>query len=48
MKRVEDYLSDAEGLSFVDDLGWVETGRDVNHVIPILERCAARTIQWAS
>jgi len=47
IKSVEEYVSEAEGLSFVDDLGWVATGNDVNHVVSILERCAAKTIEWA-
>jgi len=47
IKWVEDYVS-AEGLSFVDDLGWVATGSDVNQVVTILERCAAKSIEWAS
>jgi len=38
----------AEGLSFVDDLGWVATGKDVNQVVERLEACAARSIKWAS
>jgi len=45
---VEVYVSDAKGLSFVDDLGWVETGSDVDHVVSILERCAATSTEWAS
>jgi hypothetical protein len=32
----------------VDDLGWVATGSDVNQVITILERCTAKSIEWAS
>jgi hypothetical protein len=48
IKCVEEYVTEAEGLSCVDDLGWVATGSDVNHVIPILERCAAKSIEWAS
>jgi hypothetical protein len=43
---VEEYAS-AEGLSFVDDLGWVATATDVNQVVTILERCTARSIGWA-
>jgi len=35
-------------MSIVDDLGWVATGSDVNHVVSILESCAARSIEWAS
>jgi len=32
IKWVEERVQ-AEGLSFVDDLGWVATGKDVNHVV---------------
>jgi len=45
---VEEYVSEAEGLSFVDYLSWVATGNDVNHIVLILERCAANSIEWAS
>jgi hypothetical protein len=48
IKLVEQYLSAAEGLWFVDDLGWVSMGSDVNHVITILEICAARSIERSS
>ena len=48
IKWVEEYVSEAEGLYFVDDLCWVGTGSDVNHVVSILERCAAKSIEWAS
>jgi len=48
IRRVEDYVSEAEGLSFVDNLGWEATGSDVNHVVSILERCPAKIIEWAS
>ena len=48
IKWVEEYVSEAEGLSFVDDLSWVSTGHDVNHIVSILERCAAKSIEWAS
>jgi len=44
IKSVEEYVSEAQGLSFVDDLGWVATGSDVNHFVTILERCAAQSI----
>jgi len=47
IKWVEAYVSEAEGLSFIDDLGWVATGSDVNHVVSILERCTAERIEWA-
>ena len=45
---VEEYLSEAEGLCFLDDLGRVATGSDVNHVVSILERCAGKSIEWAN
>jgi len=48
IKWVEEYVSDAEGLCFVDDLGWVASGSDVNHAVSILDRCAAMSIEWAS
>jgi hypothetical protein len=37
-----------EGLSFIDDLGWVATGKDVNQVVERLESCAAESIEWAN
>ena len=48
IKWVEEYVSEAEGLFFVDDLGSVATRYDVNLVVSILERCAALSIEWAS
>jgi len=48
IKWVEEYISSAEGLFFVDNHRGVTTGSDVNHVVTILERCAAKTIEWAS
>jgi len=47
IKWVEEYIS-AEGLSFVYDLCWVATGSDVNEVVTRLQRCAAKSIEWAS
>jgi hypothetical protein len=47
IKWVEEKVQ-AEGHSFVDDLGWIATGKDVNRVIRKLEACAAESIQWAS
>jgi len=38
LKWVEVYVSEAEGLSLVDGVGWMAPGRDVNHVISMLER----------
>jgi hypothetical protein len=48
IKWVEEYVLEAEGLSFVDDLGRVATGCDVNLLVPIFERSAAKSIEWAS
>jgi hypothetical protein len=45
IKWVEEYVSEAEGLYCVDELGWVATGSDVNHVVSIVERCAAKSIE---
>ena len=47
IKLVEDYIS-ADGLTFVDDLGWVATGSNVNQVITIFQRCTVTSIVWAS
>jgi len=46
-KWVEEYGS-AEGLSFVNSLGCGATGCDVNQVVTTVERCAAKSIEWAS
>jgi len=48
IKWVEEYVSEAEGLSFVDHLGWAATGSNVNHVVAIHERCATKCIKWVS
>jgi len=48
IKWVEEYISEAEGQSFVDVLGWVATASDVSHTVSILERCAERSIEWDS
>jgi hypothetical protein len=45
IKWVEEYVS-AEGLSFVDDLGWVATGSNLNQVVTKLEECVAKRIEW--
>jgi hypothetical protein len=37
----------AEGVSFVDDIGWIATGRDVYEVVTKLEACAAESLEWA-
>jgi hypothetical protein len=48
IKWVEEYVSEADGLHCADGVGCVATGSDVNHVISILERCAAKSIEWAN
>jgi hypothetical protein len=37
-----------EGLSFVDNLGWIATGKAVNEVVRRLEACAADSLEWAA
>jgi len=34
-----------EGLSFLDDVGWVATGKDMNQVVEKLATCAAESIE---
>jgi len=46
-KWVEERVQ-AEGLSVVDDLGWVATRKDVNQVVERLESCAAESIEWGN
>ena len=48
IKWVEEYVSEAKMPSCVDDLGCVATRSHVNHVVSILERCTAKSIEWAS
>jgi len=48
IKWVEEYVSEAKGLSFVEDLGCVVSGSDVNQVVSILEICTTKSIEWAS
>jgi hypothetical protein len=47
IKWVKEYVSEAEGLSFMDDVSWVATASDVTQVVMILERCAVKSIEWA-
>ena len=47
IKWVEERVQ-AKGLSVVDDLGWVATGKDMNQVVESVEACAAESIEWAS
>jgi hypothetical protein len=44
---VTEYVS-ANGLSIVDNLGWLATGSDVNQVVTTIERCTAKSMEWAS
>jgi hypothetical protein len=44
IKWVEDYESEAEELSIVDNLASVVTETHVNHVVSILEKCAGNSI----
>jgi len=48
IKWVEQYVSEAEGLSVVGDLGLVMPGRNVKNVVSILERCTEKSIVWES
>jgi len=48
IKWVEEYVSQAEWLSFVDDLWWVATGSNANQVVTILERSSSYSVEWAS
>jgi len=47
-KWVEERVQGVEGLSFVDDLGWVRPGMDMNQVARKLETCSAESIACAS
>jgi hypothetical protein len=48
MKWVEERVSGVEGLTFVDDVGWVATGGVVNEVIMKLDACARASNDWAN
>jgi len=48
IKWVKEIVHGVEGLSLVEDLGWVATRKDVNQVVRKLEACAAESIEWAS
>jgi len=48
IKGVEERVQCIECLSFVDDLGWVATGKDLNQKVRKLEACATESIEWAS
>jgi len=47
IKRVEERVTRGEGLSFVDDIGLVATGNDLNQVIRRHEACARVSINLA-
>jgi hypothetical protein len=48
IKWVKEDVLEVEGLSFLEDLCWVVTGSDGNHVFTKLGSCAAKSIEWAS
>jgi hypothetical protein len=48
IKWFGEYVSEAEGQSIIDNFARVATGRDVIHVITILERCSANCMEWAN
>jgi len=45
---VEEKVQRVKGLSFIDNLGWIATGKDVNQVVRKLKACAAESIEWAT
>jgi hypothetical protein len=45
---VQEYVSETEGLFIVHGLRWVVTGSDVNQVVIILERWAAKSVEWVN
>jgi hypothetical protein len=47
IKWVEKYISKAARLCSVDDLAWIATESDINHTVSLIERCAAKCIEWA-
>jgi hypothetical protein len=44
IKWVEERVSGIEGLTFVDDVGWMTTGSDVGQVVRKLASCARESI----
>jgi len=47
MRWLLERVSGIEGLSFVDDVGWMVTGGKVGQVVKKLESCARESIHWA-
>jgi hypothetical protein len=47
IKWVEERVSGIEGLSFMDDVGWMATRSDVSQGVRKLESCARESIDWA-
>ena len=45
---MREHVSEAEGIFFVDKLGWVTTESNVSYVVSIHERCGAKSIEWVS
>jgi len=48
MQWGKERVQGVEGLSFVDDLGWVATGKHMNQVVRKLEASAVENIEWRS
>lgn len=47
LQWLKDRVHRVEGLSFIDDLGWVATGKDLTQVVRKLNACPAESIEWA-
>jgi len=47
IKWVEERVSRIDGLSFMDDVGWMATGSDVIQVVRKMEFCARESLDWA-
>jgi hypothetical protein len=47
IKLVEERVSEIQGLSFVDDVGWIATGSAISQVVRKLEPSARESIDWA-
>jgi len=46
-KWVEERLQGDEGLSIMDNMGWMAIKKDVNLMVEKLEHCAAERMEWA-
>jgi hypothetical protein len=47
-KEIEEEVMDATGLSFVDDISWLATGKDVMEITKHLEACGKAAKTWAA